>query len=515
MAFQLCTDQSSHPVRVAVLYVELGRSLRITVKPKQATAYRVNSSVRLQWKDITFDTDFTPCAVVPEVGGELCNGHVLAPRGFVADTMSEVLVVHQRGEGSLSMFLSQWLGQVEPALIQEPTGRAIDPRHTKGMLPAGSCLVCPPTADFTFRWSIATETLMRQSNTFAGWARSLQSHWQWCSFNPGSNDPSLVVTLDPGNWGVAPSEPWVPTSGPDGDILIVSSFRVDDNELTDLFSAMSRDEKSFAVSGVNVPLLPSTVCLDADWHFCSAVRFVHNQNPKKEEPNLSVFLRLQRSRSWSAFSLAGTSCDVLARFEGWCDSNPHLGEVASPSAKELEEADLKSLTTYPSWRVYAAPGNAPKNLRVGLLNPGFVRKAHSAFYSRLKEGDLVVVRIRDGQLPLVLGSLHVVREEYEQDGAAELVLSGESIAARAVQSNGESAETELLLAKDGKVKIVAKESFEALGSLMLTKDKLAAMSSFELTQEDVKILDAMTLTKDEFQLMTSKAIIDGELNVGK
>jgi hypothetical protein len=281
-------------------------------------------------------------------------------------------------------------------------------------LPPGCCLVIPPGEDGTNLEQQVATLLGQRVPEFIGVATGplldgqARGPCRMRFYLPSATDPNHLLSLGSG-WQIAAL---------DGrsDFRIMRRFAGLDEEAVQKITKQCFDPdcRRIEVEGKPVfPRLPMSISIEGQCYFCREIEFAFEHDNKSELWDLTVYLTATDD-PWGCRSLSRyvPPCLILGEIvDSPSKEGAHLFRVRPPNGHKSDSIEPE-LRDHMDWQMI--PSDAP--LIAARAVPGFVRPHEVAFYTRLREGDLVLIRIADGALPIILGSLHDHRHHWENQG---------------------------------------------------------------------------------------------------
>lgn len=383
--------------------------------------------------------------------------------------------VHQRSEGeAVEAFLNRWLAPRSVASNGED-GEMAD---LDCVVPVGSCLVQTPGSGILDRWIRGRAVVAAQSPSFVGWSRLLGRERRGRFHAPDEANANWRVVLKSERWelrggaaeGVAtklPESGGLAETGGEPFLELQGTFSLDEAAVERLLPGMAEGQRFEVATGEEIPLLPITVRWMERWMFCRRLALRLRFDAPLDEPNLSVCLTLDPSRPVARPS-GGTPMvhRWIGRFERWLADGQ--GVEVGPATDDQRRA--LGFGGGGAWQVVGGEGGAAL-LRARVLSPGFVREHYSAHYARFEPGDVLLLEVADGEVPLVLGALQIRREAFESASGPAQVLSGSTVVLRTVGADGQPAGCELTLGADGKAIVSAKDRLALLENVVVRGDR--------------------------------------------
>ena len=392
-------------------------------------------------------------------------------------TMPAALVVHQRRRSeSLMIFMDRLSAPRQFLEIGERDSAA----DLEKSIPVGACVLsfAGETAGATSARAIAA--IMAGSNTAMGQSRALKDEkWRLLSFNRLDDAaPDHVLSLDDqADWRLDVGDP--ASGSAECVILLTANIEAQWEAFAALFTSASATVE--VAIGVKVPTLPMSVAWAGQSFFAAEISvFFRSQGyeaANERQTNVEVRMKLVRDpRSAHAHADLGSHKGpliLLGRVQGKPapEDGVRLLEVIPAAPADAEGRELAALA---DWR---SSDDLP--LQVVQPVPGYARKDRSAFYARWTAGDLILVQVAPGAIPVGLGAPRRYVAEFEQDGAAELVLRGKGILQRA---EGETSSS-LLLQPNGDATVIAPNSLGLTEAVSITPDLVAIKRKTHVTGE--------------------------------
>lgn len=334
-------------------------------------------------------------------------------------------------------------------------------------IPVGSCVILEPGQDAPTLGARLFGRLAHRRPAISGWFQGVNDpSRRWCTHHAGTGDINRYVELDEQKWNlVAPGDL---AAGPeDACFLHLIDHRAPEDVFAELAVKEAPTPARMAFGEVDVPLVPTTIRIRGQDSFAFRVRLTLLVDSKgRADHNIEVRLLLRASTAGlSASPIPETTRLLLGRFVSWQADGGRERILAVEPAQvgDVTEAELRPLA---DWE-FAPGGGGPPHLLAPLVAPGFVREAHSAFYSAWGPGDLLLVSIAEGQLPVALGALHRVRTAIAGNGGLEVALMGTRVRLDAVTASGSSEGNAIELGIDGTVCVQAAKKTTIKGSTLI------------------------------------------------
>ncbi len=392
-------------------------------------------------------------------------------------TMPASLLVHQRRRSeSLMIFMDRL---ATPRQFEE-IGDRENMADIDKSIPFGACVLSFAGETTAATCARAVAAIVAGSNTAMGQARALEDKkWRLLSFNrlDKAAPHHLLALGDGANWGLEVAES---TTGL-ADCTVLASAHLDTHWTA--FQKLLKSESATVelAEGVVVPTLPMSVAWAGESFFAAEISvFFRNsgdQRASEQQTNVEVRMKLVREPRPAQSRVAAVSEKGALILLGKVQGKPapedavRLLEVI-PAARDDAEGD--ELAALINWR---SSDGLP--LQVLQPAPGYARKDRSAFYARWTAGDLILVQVAPGTIPIGLGAPRRHVAEFEQDGAAELALRGKGILQRA---EGE-ASSSVLLQPNGEATVIAPNGLRLADAVFVTQDLVAIERKTKVTGE--------------------------------
>lgn len=379
--------------------------------------------------------------------------------------------------------------------LSEPTGKDGNLDHFQQVLPEGACLLASPGETPQELSEKVFGLLRKKSPSIVGCSKGLhQDNFHFVTFNPGASDSNWIYQVS--------SEYWKLSSSTSSDIQLLGTFWADDllTVLKSLQNPESKRLKFGQSESDSCPILPSTLAINGRFFFCDSLAFELlvsddeiQTSKSKKKINLCIYLNAQNApfRYVSDGSIE-TSQLILGAFEKWVDEVESCGLVLIRPVKQ-GDVQVSQHKTLAQWGMNTGE-NKDEHLIASFVVPGFVREKHSAWYTRLQPGDLVVVRVQNGSSPCVVGSFQSRRSRLEEESGPEVQVAGTQVALCTVEDDGNSAETYLNLSQSGV-------------AMLKGKDKIQGVA------EEAVLLETIVIKKEQSSFQ-GRVEVDGELDVG-
>ncbi|EEF62995.1 hypothetical protein [Pedosphaera parvula] len=329
--------------------------------------------------------------------------------------------------------------------------------YEDGAWPRGACLMLPVGESPCATEQRLIGWLGERLPTLAGVAAEMlndasrQDRWRFRFHLPNEKSENLVLPLA-GSWSLDARE------GPeDGCILKQSLGQLIDADLNLLMGQLLDTQgRNIALPrGASFPKRPISVRLanGGATAFCREIEIkIANEN---NQWNCTVRLMLVDDPRAQRPAHAPLPPRILLAecAQVPAKQNERLFGLKPPAAGALKNLEAE-LTEAANWSM--KPADAL--LKAARVVPGFVRENEVALYTRLRVGDLVLVQIVDGALPVIVGALHERRNQWEEgDSSADIACAATQIdfGPSAAQSDG----ARLRLA-GGKARLVAPSDAE-------------------------------------------------------
>lgn len=379
-----------------------------------------------------------------------------------ASTPASVLV-HQRRRGeSLAIFLDRLAA---PRRFQE-VGDRESVEDVDGAIPVGACVASFAGETVAATSARALAAIVAGSNTAMGQARALaDTAWRLLTFNrlDDARTDHVYALSDDIDWRLD-------ESGPDtglADCVVLANADIEP-QWPALEALFNSDSAMVEIApGLAVPTLPMSVSWAGESFFAAEVSVFFRSpgdNVKLAQTNVDIRMKLVReprpARAGAATAPRQGTLLLLGRVRGKPapEDAVRLLEVEPAAPEDAEGQELAALV---DWR-----SGDGQPLQVIQPAPGYARRNTSAFYARWTAGDLILVEVTPGSLPIGLGAPRRHVPEFEQAGAAELALRGKGILHR---TDGES-QSALMLHPDGNASIAAPSSLALAEGVTVTPD---------------------------------------------
>jgi hypothetical protein len=362
------------------------------------------------------------------------------------------------------------------------------------VLPEGSCVLRGLDAGMLARLARVHGLLASGSATFAGFYEGADGRWKLYSYGPTRSDPNHSCELDRSRWSLSITRDPRELQLADPGFSLTRTCPIETKDASKWTKAI-RDGTNYQVSAKDqVPSRPTALTFSGahPTAFCSAVCLEIERSsqdavgdPDAGSPAARVVVTVRASDHRPQFAAPihpPAALRLLARISGKAAAADGLllevvppGEDAHPLSKQ-----------FPKWKM--AKGGADKLLAASLV-PGYVREDYSAFAAEWASGDWVLLEVRDGALPVILGSLQKSRDL----GPDSIRLSGAAVTLVGCDDKGAA-----------KATVAAKSSSQVLA----TADQIdmEAKTSVSL-QEGV-----LTTTSDAVSIKAS-VNVDGTVDV--
>lgn len=337
-------------------------------------------------------------------------------------------------------------------------------------IPVGACVLSFAGETPAATSGRAVAAIIAGSNTAMGQARALRDErWRLLSFNRLDDDaPGRVHALGQDvAWMLDDSEP----SAGVADCSVGASRYIEDQWAAFEKLHTSADATAELAEAFVAPTLPMSVSWSGESFFAAEISVLFRHPGRTivageggEQTNVEIRMKLVReprpARGWVAAAAEPRSLILLGRVQGKPDPDDavRLLEVVPAAPEDAEGIELTALT---GWR---SGDDLP--LQVVQPAPGYAREDTSAFYARWTAGDLILVQVTPGAIPIGLGAPRRHVAEFEQDGAPEVALRGKGILQRAEGATRSS----MLLQPNGEAAIIAPNRLALAEAVSITPD---------------------------------------------
>lgn len=376
-------------------------------------------------------------------------------------TPSRIVKVWQRGpKEGFGSYLKRWLS---PNQLEPVTSQIGAPEDMSSVFPPESVLMAPPGSSALGRLCVVDALCFEHSASFAGFFQLPGGSWSAYADCPYATDMNHVAVLSPPAWHICGAPVFNRTLLQARTQWVEYRLHLGPETQADWIGAMiGRAVHTFDGNpNHQIPFRPMTIrwSEQGPYRFCHTLRFrfdFNDQGPVDTIVTLGLSLRRVNA---AGLSVITPPMLLAARFDGWEVSNPYLIKLLPPD----DSAPLPK--AFSNWQ--PADGNNSPYLLGALTVPGFVRDSHSAFWSQLEAGrDHVVVLLRAGGQPLVLGSAQRMRE-----GLSELSLAASQLWFGGVTDSG-TAESEVLVNCDGTVTLTSTQNLTVQDNLEVTANSV-------------------------------------------
>ncbi|MGY4333562.1 hypothetical protein ACVWWG_007979 [Bradyrhizobium sp. LB7.2] len=344
--------------------------------------------------------------------------------------------------------VTKFVSRVASAKFLRPLDNTIAPLLTlKTAVSPGTTLLLRPGDSWDVISRRILDCLRARAPAFVGYRKAFTpGPWSMVAHNI-EGPASYAISVDGKEWSMASGS---------GTHLRLQARRGE----TDLQKALSqfREEARthFEFGSWVAPIGPCTVEFQGKRWLCIAVCASFEQNSTDKPFVLTITL----TSSVQPQPSDAPPLRRLAEFADWSDG--HLIKICPGNATKVASPVLKAMC---DWQIVGSD-----SILALLTSPGFVRQTHSAFYAKLRPGDLVVVEFGRDSVPLVLGGPQRRRDSLEQRKEAELTLSAGHLNFRGLAENGEIS-SDFDISSSGIISTSAKR-VDLRGSLNVTGDAL-------------------------------------------
>lgn len=419
--------------------VAAGSALRVRAWPAHAELAPTPGPYQLELEGEAV----LPCTI-EAIGVESSTAWVLR-RTPIMDSQppAEGVTLFQRGETeSVADLLTRW---VSPGEISPPDAKVGPPARLETVFRPGIVLLQHGGGDLAYRLRLVHGLCAERSSSFAGLYESPQTGWSFFGHEPGTTEINHVCELRPVAWRIHSDNVanWTPEWRDDRRVHRGLHLEPAERKrwLKDISSGSARLLSEDDGEKDAVPLRPMTVRWgkEGPYLFGQRIRIVFSFLDTRDPINTGFELALGVCRHpGDTVARSGTSRLLLGRFKQWAGADrPHLLLV-----EPLADNESPLSGRFPPWKL--GKGSAEAGLIAVMLAPGYVRPGYSAFFARMKADDVVVIEVRDGELPLVLGSVQQFRDYPDQ----ELRLSATAVGMVVVDPEGKETGTFTALSRD-------------------------------------------------------------------
>ncbi|MCS3479382.1 hypothetical protein M2212_006228 [Bradyrhizobium elkanii] len=360
------------------------------------------------------------------------------------------ITVHQRRHGQS---LTTLLDQVASPRSFAPIRQGMASADIEAAIPVGGCVVTWSGESSALRSARGVAALAKGSGVVIGAARGMADEtWRVVTYNP-SDTGEMVLEL--------PADVWWLSSGndaPDEGFSLFSELSVDAQwEL--LERLLKSDNPTLeAGGGLSIPLLPMTVRHGERASFVSQIVTTFDLTRVTGRINTRFDLRIVPDPKHQLAITMTAACQPILV----------LGHVAGPGKHDrlvaiepVTEGVAAEPTGLPVWQ-----SGDGQPLEAVQPIPGYVREKQSALYSRWSKGDLVLVSLTEGNIPVLLGAPRKRMDIYETDNGPDVVLHGTRL--RHIAESGDAANRTMLeLGGDGRVAIAAPAQLDLANGMMV------------------------------------------------
>lgn len=392
-----------------------------------------------------------------------------APQGV--DKLGSITVHQRRRHQSLTTLLAQVAAPRAHAEVR----RGMASADIEGAIVPGGCIVTWSGESSLMRSARAVAAMARGSRVVVGEARALEDEaWRIVTFNPGDVDKNMILDLPTNHWSLAVG------LGELCNGLSLQAESVVEEQWHLLESLLKSSTSTHEVAdGLSIPVLPMTVRSNDKALFSSEIITSFELTRKAGLINTRFELRVtpDPKHEIRAAALNLQPITVLGRIVG---PGAHAQLVAIEPATSSQRV-AEELSLLPAWQ-----SGDGEPLEAVQPVPGYVRENQAALYSRWQRGDLVLVSLSEGNVPIMLGAPRQRIDIYETDTGPDVVLHGKRL--RHIAETDDAANrTVLELCGDGSVAIAAPTKLD-LANAMVVKPATVEI------QRDVEVKGKVDVT---------------------